>query len=242
MSQDMILQEYYTSFDMGVEGAYYSYYMDGLYRNGNIACVPWESAFPVHTAWDIGMHDNTCVIFFQTIGQTIRLIDSYQHSKEGLEHYAKILQQKPYQYGKHIAPHDIRVKEWGSGITRYEKARQLGITFTVADQYEIADGIEACRSLFSKLWIDEEKCKELIKSLENYRQEYNLKKRVYIPRPLHDWSSHFADAFRYLAVSLSKTSDGLSAKDIERQFEEAHYGSQSHLPPMFQEKTYHTVY
>ena len=150
----------------------------------------------------------------------------------------RIIHNKPYTYGKHIGPHDIRVKEWGSGITRYEKARQLGVKFTIADQFQIPDGIEACRSLFSKLWIDEAKCEELIKALENYRQEYDAKKKIYLPRPLHNWSSHYADSFRYLAVSLPKTSDGISAKEIEEQYNEAQYGGNSNMPSIFQDNVY----
>jgi len=238
MSEDMIMQEYYTSFDMGVEGAYYAKYMDRLRRDGKITDVPWESAFPVHTAWDIGVRDSTSIIFFQTIGQTIRIIDEYENSKVGLEHYTDVLKNKPYQYGIHIAPHDIRVREWGSGVTRYEKARQLGIKFTISDQLEIPDGIEAVRSAFSKIWIDQQKCTELIKALENYRQEYDVKKKVYMPRPLHDWSSHFCDAMRYLAVSLPKTQDGLSASDLEQLHHEAHFGSNSNLPSIFQDNVY----
>ena len=123
----------------------------------------------------------------------------------------------------------------GSGITRFEKARQLGIQFTVAPNYEIPDGIEACRSLFSKIWMDAEKCADLIKALENYRQEYDSKKKVYLPRPLHDWSSHYADAFRYLAVSLSKTFDSLSADEIEARYHEAHFGAEQKLPAFFKD-------
>jgi len=234
MSEDLIQQEYYTSFDMGVEGSYYSKYLDLLKRRGQIGVVPWENGFKVHTAWDIGVRDSTTIIFFQVIGQTVRLIDCYENSKEGLEHYAEIIQNKPYLYGTHIAPHDIRVKEWGSGITRFEKARQLGIDFTMADQHEIPDGIEACRSLFSKLWIDKEKCSPLLKALENYRQEYDSKKKIYKPRPLHDWSSHFADAFRYLAVSLPKTYDDLSKEELNSRYQKAIYGNQSQLPKFFQ--------
>ena len=238
MSEDMIMQEYYTSFDMGVEGAYYAKYLDRLKRDGKITDVPWESAFPVHTAWDIGVRDSTTIIFFQTIGQTIRIIDEYQNSKVGLEHYTEVLSSKPYQYGIHIGPHDIRVREWGSGVTRYEKARQLGVTFTISNQLEIPDGIEAVRSAFSKMWIDEEKCGELIKALENYRQEYDVKKKIYMPRPLHDWSSHFCDSLRYLAVSLPKTSDGLSAQELERMHQEVQHGSQNNLPEIFKDNVY----
>lgn len=237
MSEDMIQQEYYTSFEMGVEGSYYSRYIDQAKREQRIGIVPWENGFKVHTAWDIGVRDFTTIIFFQTIGQTIRIIDCYENSKHGIEHYAEVLENKPYLYGTHIAPHDIRVKEWGSGITRIEKARQLGIKFTLSDEVFISDGIEAVRSVFSKLWIDEKNCEPLIKALENYRQEYDNKKKIYRPRPLHDWSSHFADSMRYLAVSLPKTRDSLSADELERRYQQAMGGNDAHIPDVFKQPT-----
>lgn len=190
MSDDLIMQEYYCSFEMGVEGSYYGKYIDRLRQRGQLGMVPWESGFKVHTAWDLGVRDSTTIIFFQTIGQTIRIIDCYENNKEGLEHYVKLLDSKPYHYGKHIAPHDIKVKEWGTGITRLEKARQLGITFTVSADISIVDGIEAVRTNLNKMWIDERNCISLVKALENYRQEYDIKKKVYKSQPLHDWSSH----------------------------------------------------
>lgn len=235
MSEDLIQQEYFCSFTLGVEGAYYAKYIDRMHVNNQIGMVPWESAFKVHTAWDIGVRDSTSIIFFQTIGQTIKIIDCYENSKQGLEHYIKVLEQKPYSYGKHIGPHDIKVKEWGSGMTRVEKAKHLGITFTVADSISIEDGIESVRSALSKIWIDEHRCSSLLKAMENYRQEFDSKKKIYKSRPLHDWSSHFADCLRYLCISLPKTQDGLSAEDLERRYKEALYGDQGSLPPMFRD-------
>lgn len=235
MSDDLIQQEYFTSFELGVEGAYYAKYMDKLRLNGQIGIVPWEPGFKVHTAWDLGVRDSTTIIFFQNIGATIRIIDSYEKNKEGLEHYAKILSSKPYVYGKHIAPHDIAVQEFGTGMTRLEKARQLGIKFIVAPDLSVVDGIEAVRTTLPKCWFDEKNCKQLIKSLENYRQEYDPKKQVYKNQPLHDIFSHFSDAFRYLAVSLPKTRDGLSAEDIDRNYQEAMYGNDSKMPRFFRD-------
>lgn len=236
MSDDLILQEYYVSFELGVEGSYYGKYLDKARMNDRVTIIPYESAHKVHTAWDLGMRDSTTIIFFQVIGQTLRIIDCYENSKQGLEHYAKILASKDYLYGKHIAPHDIAVTELGTGISRIEKARQLGISFTVAPNLPIEDGIEAVRSQFSKLWFDEKKTQPLLKALENYRQEFDVKHKVYKNRPLHDWSSHWADALRYMCVSLHKTSDGLTPQELDRRYKEAVYGDQARMPGFFRDE------
>jgi phage terminase large subunit len=225
MSEDLILQEYYTSFSRGVEGSYYAKYIDKMKGNHQIGQVPWEVSFPVNTAWDIGVRDSTSIIMFQCIGQTVRIIDCYEKNKEGLEHYAHYLKSLPYTWGKHFAPPDIAVKEWGSGLTRIEKAKQLGIKFEVAPVHTISDGIEAVRSALSHIWIDESKCSALIKALENYRQEYDGKRKIYKSNPLHDWASHFSDSLRYLCLCLPKTKDGLSAQDLDKLYHEATRGS-----------------
>ena len=236
MSDDLIQQEYFCSFDMGVEGAYYAKYIDRARNENRISIVPWEAGFKVHTAWDIGIRDSTVIIWFQCIGATVRIIDYYENSKEGLEHYVRVVSEKPYTYGYHVAPHDIAVKEFTSGQTRIEKARQLGINFRIAPSLSIMDGIEAVRSSFGKIWIDEVKCAKLIKSLENYRQEWDAKKKVYKPHPLHDANSHAADAMRYLAITLPKLRDGLTQEDIDRKYKEKLYGV--NLPKEFINPTF----
>jgi len=234
ISEDFAMQEFYTSFDMGVEGSYYAKYIDRLHVRRQIGDIPWESAFKVHVAMDIGVRDSTCLIFFQTIGQTIKIIDTYENSKVGLEHYIQVIRNKPYLYGKFIAPHDMKVQEFGSGLTRLEKAKQLGITFTIAPDLSIIDGIEAVRSTLDKVWIDKDNCKPLIKALENYRQEWDSKKQIYKAHPLHDKFSHFADAMRYLCISLPKTQDSLSEKEFNKLKQEAMYGTQS-MPNFFRD-------
>lgn len=234
MSEDLIQQEYYTSFTMGVQGSYYAKYIDKMRLSGQISTVPWEPSFKVNTAWDLGVRDSTSIIFFQQIGQVIRIIDFYENSKQGLEHYTQMLFSKPYQYGHHVAPHDIAVKEFGSGLTRLEKAQQLGIEFIVASNISIADGIECVRSTLPKVWIDDKNCVQLIKALENYRQEYDVKKQVYKQYPLHNQFSHAADSMRYLCVALPKTSDGLSPEDLDRRYREAYYGDR--LPSLFDDQ------
>lgn len=240
LSEDMIQQEYYCSFSCGVSGSYYIKYIDKLRINGHIGNVEWQNAFPVHTAWDLGVRDSTAIIFFQHIGTSLHIIDYYEKAKEGLEHYAEYLQSKPYIFGKHIAPHDIRVREFGSGITRIEKARQLGINFTMSNQVSIEDGIEAVRSTLNRCYFDERNCLHLIKSLEKYRQEFDSKRKTYKHRPLHDSSSHAADAFRYLCVSLPKITDRQSTpEELEQRYQRSLIGNnQSHLPHIFRTDLY----
>jgi phage terminase large subunit len=174
----------------------------------------------------------------------VRIIDCYENNKQGLEHYVDVIKNKPYSWGKHFAPHDISVTEWGSGISRLEKARQLGLKFeykidkngrarSVLPDLSIMDGIEAVRSLFSKCWIDEDRCAGLLKALENYRQEYDIKLKVYNNKPLHNWASHYADSARYLALSLPRTRDGVTKEELDNQFARAVYGTEGTLPPFF---------
>lgn len=237
ISWDLAQQEYWCSFSMGVEGAFYTKYIDQARLDERITQVPWDAQYPVHTAWDLGpSKDDTAIIFFQQVGQTIRIIDCYSATRQGFEHYANVLSSKPYTYGKHIAPFDISVFEMGTGLTRFERAKALGINFTVAPppaKVDRMDGIEAVRIMLGRTWIDEKKCAPLIKALENYRQEWDHNKQVYKPNPLHDWSSHFCDSARYMAISLKKLQTGLTQEDIDRKFKEVRYGHD--LPPAFRQ-------
>lgn len=237
MSEDLILQEYYTSFEMGVEGSIYGKYVDRLRMRNQIGYVKWESGHQVHTAWDLGVGDQTCIIFFQVIGSLIRIIDYYDQNNVGLDHYIKVLQEKPYVYGKHIAPHDIKQREFTNGaITRLDKARQLGINFIVCPSIPVEDGIELVRTTIPKLWIDLENCSPLIKAMENYRYEYFPKTNRYSTKPLHNGFSHACDALRYMCIGLPRTNKGTSTEDIERLHHEAWYGTQSQLPPIFRDE------
>lgn len=238
ISDDMIEQEYKCSFSAGVEGAYYTKYIDKMRIDGRITNVPWEPSFKVHTAWDLGVHDKTCIIMFQTIGQIVRIIDYYENCDKGLDYYAKILQEKNYLWGMHFAPHDIAVRELSTGLSRIELARRMGINFKVLPNIPKEDGIELARITFSKLWIDESKCSKLIKALENYRREWDSKKKVYHDHDLHNEDSHPSDAYRYLCMALPKTKDQCSAEELDRRYAEAMYGTSNNVPRPFQEKYY----
>jgi len=166
---------------------------------------------------------------------SIRIIDSYSNNKKGLDHYAKFVKEKEYTYGKHLAPFDIAVHDLGTGISRWKMMHDLGITFVkYADkQPSIEDGIEAVRRNIPKMWIDEKKCAGLIRAMENYRQEYDDKRKVYKGTALHDNNSHFADGMRYLCSGLPKLQPGTSPEELEKRYNEAMYGNRNNLPGIF---------
>lgn len=226
ISEDLAKQEYYTSFDMGIQGSYYMKYIDRLRLNNQITDVPWEPSHPVYSSWDIGVRDSTSIIMFQVIGQTVRILNVYEKNKEGLEHYINFIKSQPYTYAKHFAPHDMKQMEFGSGMTRWAKAYDLGVNFTVVDNIPIVDGIEVVRSVLPRCWFNEATTRPLVRALENYRQEFDTKHNVYKGSPVHDQYSHFADSFRYLSMGLRHAQKGTSAEDLERRYHEATYGDQ----------------
>lgn len=227
MSEQLIQQEYYCSFDQGAEGAYYASLLNKAELDGRLTLIPSDPHVKVNTYWDIGVADPTVVLFAQTVGQQVRLIDMYPAEGEGLHHYAKMLDDKAREnewiYGEHWAPHDIKVRELGSGAkTRLEIARSLGIDFMITPKLPIAEGIELGRAMWSRLWVDTGNCKYFLKCAENYHKQYNEKLNVYGNKPVPDWSSHTMDAFRYMAVAHSvNQSTGMSerqANEMERMY------------------------
>jgi len=213
MDEDEFAQEYECSWTASIKGAYYGKQLSEAQTEDRIGKVPYDPRLPVHTAWDLGVGDSTAIWFYQVLGQEIRIIDFHEDSGEGLPYYAKILDQKDYKYGEHWAPHDIQVRELGSGKSRIETAKMLGIEFRIVPNLSIDDGINAVRNTIPRCWFDAKKCELGLQALRNYRKEYDDRRQEYKPRPLHDWSSHAADAFRYLSVSLR---DKQKAKSIKQ--------------------------
>ncbi len=200
VSEEHIQQEFYCSFSRGVEGSYYGRIIENARIESRICSVPYETRSPVHTAWDIGYGDSTSITFWQEIGGELRIIDFYENQGEGIAHYAKILQGKPYVYGSHYMPHDAGSGSIQTGRTLQDVAYEQGIKTTILErEKDIQIGIEAVRSMLSTAFIDEKKCHHLIKCLENYHKKYNEKTQSYSESPLHDWTSHCADSVRYMA-------------------------------------------
>lgn len=201
MSEDEFQQEFYCSWEASIKGAYYADQIAQARKEGRITKVPHDPALKVHTWWDLGVADSTTILFFQHIGKEWRIIDCYEQSGESLAHYAQILEKKPYNYGYHWAPHDIEVTELGSGKSRKSVAKSLGIDFSVAPNLQIHEGIHSVRMRFHELWIDEMKCAPFLDAILSYHKEWDDKRGEFKNKPLHDWSSHFADALRYWAVT-----------------------------------------
>ncbi|MGD9744308.1 MAG: hypothetical protein AB7V53_16820, partial [Dongiaceae bacterium] len=202
MTPEEYAQEFECSFQAAVAGAYYASLVEAAETEGRIGKVPWDPRLPVHTAWDLGIDDATAIWFCQQNGAEVRLIDFYESSGVGLDHYARALQARPYVYGDHLLPHDAQVRELGSGRSRIETLASLGVRAKVGRALGIEDGVNAARLLLPRCWFDAAKCARGIEALRDYRREYDERLGAFRARPVHDWSSHAADAFRYLAVGL----------------------------------------
>jgi phage terminase large subunit len=185
-----------------VEGAIYRNELLAADKAGRICRVPYDATSPVHTFWDLGFGDSTSIWFAQSIGFEFRLIDFLQGSQQSLQYYLKAIQDKPYIYGTDYLPHDAKAHELGSGRTIEEQIRAVGRKVKIVPKLSIEDGIAAARAIFGRCWFDSDKCADGLQALRHYRYEMDLKLSTFKAEPLHDWSSHPADAFRYFAVAI----------------------------------------
>ena len=191
-------QEFECSFDAAITGAYYAAEIAQAESDGRVGSVPYDKALKVHTAWDLGISDSMAIWFYQQTAREIRVIDFLEASGHGLDYYARELDKKGYLYGDHYAPHDIAVRELGTGKSRLEIAAGLGIKFKPLPASSVQDGISAARLLISRMYFDAKRCAVGLDALRQYREKRDEKRGINLG-PLHDWSSHAADAFRTLA-------------------------------------------
>ncbi|MDR1695596.1 MAG: hypothetical protein LBR69_03055 [Endomicrobium sp.] len=203
-------QEYYNDFTVPIAGAYYAEQISRAYAEGRITKVQHDQQFTVWTWWDLGIADYMFVLFGQVIGQSVRLIDCLEVSGMSLAEVIQKVKSKPYVYEdyKHFAPHDITVRELSDGKRRIDTAYNLGIKFSTIPKLPVADGIDMARNIWPKVWIDAENCKPLLNAVKSYHKKYDEKKKIYLNEPYHDWSSHGADTFRGMSVSLQPSDFG----------------------------------
>lgn len=203
MGEDKYNQEFECSFNAAVEGSYYGKIINDLEGLGRIADFPRDDLCRSFAAWDLGMGDSTVIWIAQLAGKEIRLLDCIENHGQGLDWYVNWLKENRYERFEQILPHDVQVRELGTGKSRKEVLEEAGLQVTVCPRLSVADGIQAVRRMLPRCWFHP-KTKNGLNALRNYRREHDEKRNVFYAKPLHDWSSHFADGFRYLAIGLDE--------------------------------------
>ena len=197
MSKDLYEQEFECSFQAAITGSYYGKIIEELEKSNRITEVPYDENLKTETWWDLGLKDSTAIWFVQRLQSQLRVIDYYENSGEGLDFYADVLDSKPYKYDRHIAPHDIKVRELGAyGKSRLETALELGISFDIAPKLSIEDGIEMVRKTLPQCYFDKNKTYQGTEALKAYQKKWDEKNQCFKNRPTHNFASHPSDAFR----------------------------------------------
>jgi hypothetical protein len=206
MTEEMIQQEYFCSFDIGALGSYYANLIKQARDENRICAVNYQSGIRVDCYWDLGRNDQTSIGFVQQLGKEIRVIDFYENSGYALGHYLEILRDKKYSYGTMYLPHDARHERLESNKSIEDQVRESGFNVNIVEQAPVATGIQQVRKILPNMWFDKEKCGHLIRCLENYHKEWDEKAKVFRETPKHDWSSHASDMVRYIAMGIKEES------------------------------------
>ena len=204
MPPEIYESEYECSFESNAIGSIYALGLNKADDEKRITKVPYDPTIKVNTFWDLGMQDKTAIWFCQQKRTAIHLIDYFEDSGESLEYYANVLDDKKYVYDTHYLPHDANVREIGTGKSRVEIAQSLGLVTSIVPKRSIEEGINAVRMTLARCYFDFDKTKEGLDALRQYRWAVD-DKGVAKNRPEHNWTSHSADAFRYLCTGLQET-------------------------------------
>jgi hypothetical protein len=207
MTSDQYLQEFECSFEAAIVGAYFGKEMRNLTDESRITNVEYDPLFPCHTSWDLGYSDDTAIFWFQAVHGEIRVLDYHSSNGENIDYYTNLIKSKEreygYKYGTHWLPHDARAKTLSSGGKSVieQIATKIPIeTLKIVPNLSLQDGIQASRMALQRAWFDT-KCQEGIECLRQYQREYDEDKKVFRDKPRHDWTSHGADAWRYLSIA-----------------------------------------
>ena len=218
MSDNQYEQEFLCSFEAAILGAYYGQEMRRITDLDRITSVDYDPMCPCHTAWDLGYNDSTSIIWFQVVYGEIRVLDHHLSNGQAIPFYTMLLEQKEdqygYKYGYHYLPHDARAKTLASGgksIIEQISAKIDIKHLKIVPNLSLQDGIQATRLALTRCWFDN-RCEELIECLRQYQREWDDDKKVFRDRPKHDWTSHSADAMRYLSI-VWKDEDSPILKD-----------------------------
>jgi hypothetical protein len=210
MGEDKYQQEFECSFHAAVEGSYYGKLMNDLEEKGRLVEVTRDDLCQTFTAWDLGMGDSTSIWVAQTTGQEVRIMDYVENHGQGLDWYVNWIKDNNWTNASHKLPHDVAVRELGTGKSRLEMLQGAGLNVDVLPRLSVDDGIQSVRRLLPKCWFNMPKVRQGVDCLRNYRREFDEKRNVYYEKPLHNWASHGADALRYLAIGLDNTQSSWS--------------------------------
>jgi phage terminase large subunit len=217
MTEEEFAQELECSFDMPNSGTYFGKLMQAAEREGRIGEVMVDPRLPVVTAWDLGVDDATAIWFVQPLHGGFHVIDYLEASGEGADFYAKEIKARPYAYAEHLLPHDAEQRSWNDARTRADVLRSLGVSpVRVGRATPVADGINAARMILPRCRFDARRCAAGLKALWSYRRQWNDQAGTWRTQPLHDWSSHGADAFRLFAVEHRPPRDPMQPRPAAR--------------------------
>lgn len=219
LSDEEIATEYYCSWEGGVVGAYYEKFLRQAELEGRIGAYPWNPKFPVFTSWDLGVNDSTAIWFYQLIGSGIYIFDHYENVGEGVEHYIKYINDKPYTYTTHFMPHDFKNRVWANGAkSGYDTAKDLQggkDNFKIIPATKVNKGIQEVRSILPRCYFNRIPCEDGLSALREYHSKYDVKNESISIKPVHDWASNSADSFRILAMSVPSKKKILTDEDQE---------------------------
>ncbi len=206
MGDDKYNQEFECSFNAAVEGSYYGKLLNDLEEKGRMCPIDRDDLCRTYVAWDLGMGDSTAMWVAQVTGQEIRIMDYVENHGQGLDWYVGWLKDNKWHQAEQLLPHDVEVRELGTGKSRLEVLREAGLDVRVLPRLSVEDGIQAVRRMIPKCWFNMPQVKQGLDCLRNYRREYDEKRNVFYDKPMHDWASHGSDAFRYLALGMEQES------------------------------------
>lgn len=201
MGNALFEQEYLCSFEAAIMGAFYARELADARADERIGNFPVDANFPVHTAWDIGRTDDTAIWFYQTTFDGIRVIDYHASSLKDVDFYVDLLRNKPYRVEWLTLPHDAKAKRLGMKRSVEEQLRDAGFKVRTLPALSVQDGIQAARKTFPSCYFHEDTCHDGLEALAQYRRKWDDEKKCFQKTPLHDWTSHCADAFRYLSMA-----------------------------------------
>jgi len=205
MDEAIIQQEFYCNWDSGNVGAFYTQEMQRAEIEKRIGIFEIKKNLPCFVFMDIGIADATAIWILQPDGDRLRMVYYYESTGQGFAHYAQVLAAFKERFGVkiqyHFGPHDLQQRQWGAAPrTALKIAQDCGIHFLIVPNVSIEDGIQSVKALFGRVEFHIEHCSKGIEALTHYRREYDFELRTFKKAPMHDWSSHCADAFRYFAV------------------------------------------